>query len=137
MLKSILCIDASSNYSCHRLFESCLSWDSSNSVCSEALAVCHFNLPFCLLVRSFYYYYYYSGFRSDGQGLRRWRTTYASAEKRVENNLGKLALADVEFCLAYDSNWDFYRNKLLAIKAKALHKVLIRFVFLFYFSLTL
>lgn len=57
------------------------------------------------------------------QGLKKWRAAFSSAEKRLDNNLGKLALADVEFCLAYDPNWDFYRNKLLTMKAKALHKV--------------
>jgi len=79
--------------SAEKLYEGCLTWDSSNAVCKQAQ-----------------------------DGLKRWRELLQSAEKRLENNLPKLAIQDIEQCLAYDPEWDFFTTKLLTLKAKGLLK---------------
>lgn len=79
--------------SAEKIYQGCLTWDSSNVICKEAF-----------------------------QGLKRWRELLHSAEKRLENNLPKLAIQDIEQCLNYDPEWDFFKSKLISLKAKALLK---------------
>jgi DnaJ family protein C protein 3 len=74
-------------------FQSCLRWDEDHAEC-----------------------------KSQFEGVQKFRTAMENAEKRVNNDLGKLALPDIEFCLNFDPKLTFFRVKLLNLKCRALLK---------------
>jgi len=74
-------------------YASCLKWDSEHAACKEAQ-----------------------------ESLTKFKDAMDSAEKRINNDLGKLALTDIEFCLAFDPRLTVFRAKLLTWKCKALLK---------------
>jgi DnaJ family protein C protein 3 len=74
-------------------YDSCLKWDSGHANCKESR-----------------------------ESLQKFKDSMELAEKRLNNDHGKLALPDIEFCLSFDQKLTVFRVKLLTMKCKALLK---------------
>lgn len=81
-----------------RHYDNCLMWEAYNNECAEAK-----------------------------KNLEAFNAALNSAERRIENGHGKLALQDIETCLKIDEKLTVFHSKLFLLQCKAYIKVFLLF----------